>query len=141
MYLSPVSQLSHLDITNTKVDSQVRCHLKDISKLNTNVQKNFINSSSINVSIGISVIVNVTIILQIKVYGYPYTLYIFQGKLYFLTNCPSTPLSQFIFNFDFTVIMRFYVCTFHLIKKKLGNYCEMSFAHIKYYYSRAIINV
>ena len=94
VYLIPVSQLSHLDIANIKVDSQVRCHLKDISKLNTNVQKYFINSSLLNVSIVICVIVKVTIVLQIKLYGYPYTLQMSQGKLYFLTNCPSTPLSQ-----------------------------------------------
>ena len=54
VYLIPVSQLSHLDIANIKVDSQIRCHLKDISKLNTNVQKYFINSSLLNVSMSIN---------------------------------------------------------------------------------------
>ena len=48
VYLIPVSQLSHLDIANIKVDSQVRCHLKDISKLNSNVQKYFINTECFN---------------------------------------------------------------------------------------------
>ena len=80
VYLIPVSQLSHLDITNIKVDSQVRCHLKDISKLNTNVQKYFINSSLLNVSIFISVIINVTIVLQTKLYGFTHILYKFPNE-------------------------------------------------------------
>ena len=42
-YFIPVSQLSHLDITNIKIESQVRFHLKDNAELSSDLQKYFIN--------------------------------------------------------------------------------------------------
>ena len=72
VYNIPVSQLSHLDMVNIKVGSHGRCHLKDNSKLYSDVQKYFINLSLPKIPFIISVIVNVTIIFQIKLDNHPY---------------------------------------------------------------------
>ena len=50
VYLIPVSQLSHLDITNITIDRQLRFHLKDNDELYPDLQKYFIYSSLLSIS-------------------------------------------------------------------------------------------